>query len=256
MAVSARHPQEPLPEPPSGRGRHARDRKPKQGPSRGWVWFRETAIIVIAALALSALVRAFLVQAFYVPSGSMEDTLLVSDRIVASKITTRFGGVNRGEVVVFRDPGGWLPEPPPQEQGIRGYLRTALTFIGLIPSDSGQDLVKRVIGVAGDRVVCCDSAGRISVNGVAIDEPYIKGTTDQVLFDVVVPEGNIFVMGDNRGDSRDSRFHLEANNGGVPVESVVGRAQWLIWPLHRMQNLSIPDVFSNPAISTGSNASP
>ena len=181
---------------------------------------------------------------------------MVSDRIVASKITTRLSGVERGEVVVFRDPGGWLPEPAPAEGGVRGLLRTALTFVGIIPSDSGQDLVKRVMGVAGDRVVCCDVQGRLSVNGVVLDETYIKGSTDQVSFDIVVPEGSIFVMGDNRGDSRDSRFHLDTNSGAVPVESVVGRAQWLIWPLNRIQNLSIPDIFTNPAIASGSTTAP
>ena len=204
---------------------------------------RETAIIVVSALILSALVRAFLVQAFFVPSSSMEDTLLISDRIIASKITTSLSGVERGEIVVFKDPGDWLPEPPPPEGGLRGAIRTGLTFIGLIPSDSGRDLVKRVIGLEGDRVQCCDAQGRIIVNGKVLDEPYIIGPTTQVLFDIVVPPNSMFVMGDNRGNSRDSRFHLEQASGSVPIDNVVGRVVLVVWPFNRLATEPIPEVF-------------
>ena len=206
---------------------------------------RETAIIVIAALVISAIVRAFLVQAFYVPSGSMENTLLISDRIIASKISTRVAGVNRGEIVVFTDPGGWLPEPEPGPGGLRGALRSGLTFIGLLPADSGKDLVKRVIGVGGDRVQCCDAQGRILVNGVPLDEPYIIGPTDQVPFDVTVPADSIFVMGDNRGNSRDSRFHLEVASGTVPAANVVGRVVAVVWPFNRLATDPVPEVFGS-----------
>lgn len=249
MAVSARHPHEPLPERPAGRGRHARGREPMPERSGTWTWIRETAIIVVSALVLSALVRAFLVQAFFVPSESMEDTLLVSDRIVASKITTRMAGVERGQVVVFKDPGGWLPPVPAPEEGLHGWLRTGLMFIGLMPSDTGQDLVKRVIGVGGDHVMCCDVDGRIVLNDVPLVEPYVKGPTNQVIFDVVVPPGRIFVMGDNRGNSRDSRFHLDVDNGGVPVDNVVGKVQWIIWPMSRWSGVPVPEIFNNPALN-------
>ena len=206
---------------------------------------RETAIIVVSALVLSALVRAFLVQAFFVPSSSMEDTLLVSDRIIASKLTTRVGGISRGEVVVFRDPGGWLPEPPPPPDGLRGALQQGLQFVGLLPSDSGKDLVKRVIGVAGDRVECCDPSGRIVLNGRPLDEPYIIGPTDQVGFDVTVPEGSMFVMGDNRGNSRDSRYHLDVNEGAVPTGNAVGRVVAVVWPFDRLATVPIPATFDS-----------
>lgn len=251
MAVSARDPHAPLPDPPAGRGRHARGRGPK--PQRGGLgrWAGETAIIIVSALVLSALVRAFLIQAFYVPSASMEDTLLVSDRIVASKITTTVSGVTRGEVVVFKDPGDWLPEPAPLPDGLRGAIRTGLTFIGLLPSDSGQDLVKRVIGVGGDRVACCNADGRIVLNGVPLVEDYVKGPTDQVQFDVVVPDDRIFVMGDNRGDSRDSRYHLEVDSGAVTDMDVVGRVVLVVWPLNRFATVPIPEVFADPAIVQG-----
>jgi signal peptidase I len=250
MAVSAREPQGPLPEPPVGRGRHARGRAPRPERSGAGRWFAETAIIIVSALVLSALV-----QAFYVPSASMEDTLLISDRIVASKITTSMGGVSRGEVVVFKDPGDWLPEPPPPPDGVRGAIRTGLTFVGLLPSDTGQDLVKRVIAVEGDRIACCDADGRIVLNGVPLVEDYIKGPTNQVQFDVVVPPGGVFVMGDNRGDSRDSRYHLEANDGAVPVDDVVGRVVVVLWPLNRISTVPIPDIYANPQITQGAKPS-
>lgn len=232
----------------SGRGRHAR---PRRGPNAFWRGLREMAIIVLSALVLSALVRAFLVQAFYVPSASMEDTLLISDRIIASKVTTQLGGTTRGEVIVFRDPGGWLPDPPAQEEGWRGWLRSSLTFVGLLPSDSGNDLVKRAIGIGGDRIACCDAQGRIVLNGVPLDEDYIIGPTDQVRFDVVVPDGSVFVMGDNRGDSRDSRYHLEINDGAVPVGDVVGRVVLIAWPFERASTVPIPEIFDQPAITIG-----
>lgn len=243
---AARDPEEPVRE--AGRGRHARGGPQRE--STGFArWLGETAIIIVSALVLSALVRAFLVQAFYVPSASMEDTLAVSDRIIASKITTTMGGVGRGEVVVFKDPGDWLPDPPPPAPGWRGLLQSGLTFIGLLPSDSGSDLVKRVIGIEGDRIACCDESGRIQLNGRPLVEDYIIGPTDQVLFDVVVPAGGVFVMGDNRGNSRDSRFHLEVDDGAVPVDDVVGRVVLVVWPLDRMATVPIPDVYADPGIA-------
>lgn len=215
--------------------------------------FRELGIIIGSALILSILVRTFLVQAFYVPSESMEDTLLISDRIIASKITTNISGVNRGDVVVFKDPGGWLPDVEPVG-GLRGTIINALTFIGLLPSNSGQDLVKRVIGVAGDRVQCCDAKGRIVLNGVSLNESdYVKpgDTTDQVSFDVTVPEGDVFVMGDNRSNSRDSRYHLEENSGAVPVDNVVGKVVVIVWPLADIRTVGTPAVLENPKIQAG-----
>jgi signal peptidase I len=245
MAVSARDP-EPVPVTEHGVGRHARGGLTQ---SRTWTALREVAIVLVLALALSAFVRAVLVQAFYVPSASMEETLLPSDRILASKINTRLGGVNRGEVVVFKDPGDWLPEPPPPPEGFRGNVQQALIFIGLLPSDSGKDLVKRVIGIGGDRVACCDADGQIVLNAVGLAEDYIVGPTDQVRFDVVVPPDSIFVMGDNRGDSRDSRYYLDEANGSVPIANVVGRTILILWPFDRLSTLPIPGIFGEPALN-------
>lgn len=227
------------------RGKHAREKKQVHPFWRG---LREVALIVVFALVLSALIRAFLLQAFYVPSASMEDTVRPGDRIVASKITTAISGVKRGEIVVFKDPGGWLPPQAPPPDDWRTSLRQGLTFIGVLPSDSGDDLVKRVIGIGGDRVACCDAEGRIVVNGVPLDEDYIIGPTDQVRFDITVPAGSMFVLGDNRGDSRDSRYHLDVNDGGVPVEDAVGRVFVVVWPFDRFAIETIPSIFGNRAL--------
>ncbi|MEI6108833.1 MAG: signal peptidase I [Actinomycetes bacterium] len=195
---------------------------------------RELTTVIGTALVLSILVRTFLIQAFYVPSASMEDTLLKNDRIIVSKISTDLTGINRGNVVVFHDPGGWLGEgfPNPYDSPVGRVLQA----IGIVPANSGNDLVKRVIGVGNDTIECCDSQGRIIVNGKSIDEHYIKpgNGTDQVTFKVLVPENHIFVMGDNRGNSEDSRFHLDLNQGMVPLSTVVGRVVLRIWPIDRI----------------------
>lgn len=239
-------------------GDRVTDQDTRPDDAKGGGLLKEIGIIVGSALVLSILVRTFLFQAFYVPSESMEDTLQISDRIIASKITTHFAGVNRGDIVVFRDPGGWLPDPV-QPSGAGGLVREALTFIGLLPSNTGQDLVKRVIGVAGDHVQCCDARGRIVLNGVALNESaYVKpgDPTDQVTFDVIVPDGTVFVMGDNRANSRDSRYHLEFDNGGVPVDNVVGRVVVVVWPLSAIRTLGTPEVLENPKIEAGASPQP
>jgi signal peptidase I len=204
----------------------------------------------VVALLLSFFVRTFIAQAFFVPSGSMENTLQIQDRILVSKLSNHFGGVQRGEIVVFSDPSHWLPDPEPPA-GIAGILRNGLMWIGLLPSDTGKDLVKRVIGIGGDNVKCCSPEGRIVLNGVPLVEPYLKppGNTDQVQFNITVPQGRIFVMGDNRGDSSDSRYHLDENDGTVPLSNVVGRVAYVIWPISSWSGEPIPDLFSNPALN-------
>ena len=218
---------------------------------------RELLVIIVVALALSVLVRTFVAQAFYVPSSSMENTLQIQDRILVSKLSTQFGGVNRGEIVVFTDPGGWLP-PAEQPTGLSGALRNALMWVGLLPSDTGEDLVKRVIGVSGDHVVCCNARGQIMLNGVALVEPYVKpgSRTDQVKFDITVPAGRVFVMGDNRADSSDSRFHLDVDKGTIPQANVVGRVVAVIWPIANWSGEPIPATFDNPAIDAPPTTAP
>jgi signal peptidase I len=210
---------------------------------------RELLLIVGVALILSVLVRTFLAQAFYVPSESMENTLLKQDRILVSKLTTQISGVHRGEVVVFTDPGDWLPVEEPAT-GALGVVRGGLMWIGLLPSDTGEDLVKRVIAVGGDHIVCCDAKNRIVLNGVPLVEGYIKpgNGTAQVRFDVTVPADRFFVMGDNRGDSSDSRFHLDVESGTVPRANIVGRVVAVIWPFSRWSGEPVPAIFENPKL--------
>lgn len=213
-----------------------------RGAKAFWAWLRETGLVLVLAIALSVLLRTFIFQAFYVPSPSMMNTLLRDDRIIASKLSYQFGDINRGDIVVFRDPGDWLGQPL-EQKGWRGQLVGVLTWIGVLPANSGDDLVKRVIGLPGDRVVCCSVDGKIRVNGYAIDESqYMVGSTEGVKFDIVVPDGRIFVMGDNREESADSRYHLDQFNGTVPIDNVVGQVTVLIWPLDRF---NLPD---NPLI--------
>ena len=208
-----------------------------------WAAVRELLITVGIALILSSLVRIFLFQVFYVPSASMEDTLLLQDRIVATKITKPFTDIKRGEIVVFKDPGDWLPE----YESNRNFFLHFLSVVGLLPSDAGDDLVKRVIGIGGDNIKCCSENGRILINGVELnDESFIKPEveTNQVEFEITVPEKRVFVMGDNRPDSRDSRFHLETAYGTVPEKNIVGVVNLRIWPFSRFSTLKIPESFN------------
>jgi signal peptidase I len=212
---------------------------------------REVVVVVAMALALSFVVKTWLLQAFYIPSGSMEDTLLVGDRVVVSKLTPGPLDLERGDVVVFEDPGGWLDAAPPVERsGVSGALHAALTFVGLLPAESEDHLIKRVIGLPGDRVACCFSGKRLTVNGVEITESYLKPgeLPSAVPFDITVPDGQVWVMGDHRSDSEDSRFHDpsgKGREGAVPIESITGRAIATVWPLGRTDWLSEhPEVFA------------
>lgn len=199
---------------------------------------REIVIVVVTALVISAIVRTFLLQAFWVPSGSMEETLTTGDRILVWKPGIDPG---QGDVVVFTDPADWLADPIPSATpaGVRGAIASAGAFVGLLPSTTGDDLVKRVVGVGGDTIECCSPQGQIIRNGEPLDEPYIYPgePTDQITFRVEVPEGRLFVMGDHRGDSADSRYHLGENDGTVPVDNVVGIAKVIMWPPSRWATL-------------------
>lgn len=214
-------------------------------------WLRELAIVVIGALIASTLLRLFIAQMFVIPSGSMEHTLEVGDRVAVQKVV----GYQRGDVVVFRDTLDWLH----QDETTPTWWRQALIFVGLSPDESTQHLIKRVIGVAGDHVTCCDAQGRLTVNGVALNEVsylYTDAATGRQVdpssmqFDVVVPAGTVFVMGDHRNASRDSRCYLfEEGNGPtgsaafIPTANIVGSAIAIVFPLDRMRALNRPDTF-------------
>ena len=214
---------------------------------------REVALVLGIALGLSLLIKTFLVQAFYIPSESMENTLLIGDRVLVSKLTPGPFDLHRGDVVVFSDPGGWLPPSvEPSEGPVRDGVRDVLMFIGLLPSDSSEHLIKRVIGLPGDTVTCCDTKGRLTVNGVAVDEPYLFPGDDPSDrdFTVTVPRGRLWVMGDHRSVSEDSRFHRDIGDGTVPIDDVVGRAFVIVWPFDR------GSVLHNPATTFTKVASP
>jgi signal peptidase I len=207
--------------------------------------WQEVLVLLVTALVLAVLVKTFLVQAFYIPSGSMETTLDKDDRILVQKVTYWTGDVERGDVVVFDDPGGWLA--PDEGREATNPLQRGLSLVGLYPT--GGHLVKRVIGISGDQVECCDSGGRLSVNGEPIDETYLRTGVKPSLtpFDVTVPAGGLWVMGDNRSDSSDSRAHLGAPGGGfVAADDVVGKVWTVVWPWSRMQVVDgVGDVFED-----------
>jgi signal peptidase I len=207
---------------------------------------RETVTVVVIALGLSLLIKTFLVQAFYIPSESMEDTLLIGDRVLVSKLTPGPFDLDRGDVVVFKDPGGWLSLPPKQDEGpVREGFRDVLTFVGLLPADSGDHLIKRVIGLPGDKVACCDDDGHVTVNGQPVTEPYLfpGDQPSEEKFSVTVPAGRLWVMGDHRSVSQDSRFHPEVADGTVAMSDVVGKAFIVVWPFERGKLLRTPDAF-------------
>jgi signal peptidase I len=213
---------------------------------------KEVVLVLAMAMVLSFVVKTWLIQAFYIPSGSMEETLLVGDRVVVSKLTPGPIDLERGDVVVFRDPGGWLDTVPlPERTGVSGAVHDLLVFVGLLPSESEDHLIKRVIGLPGDRVACCDDRGRLLVNGRAVDETYVRAGDEpsSLAFDVVVPEGRVWVMGDHRSDSEDSRYHdgpgFDGSRGSVPVDDITGRAVGIVWPFERFSWLTAhPEVFA------------
>lgn len=208
----------------------------------------DLVVIVGAALILSVLIKAFLIRSFYIPSGSMFDTLQINDRIIVNVMVPEVMEVQRGDIVVFRDPGGWLGAVPTvQKEPLEEISDFVLGTFGITAPDSAEHLVKRVIGLPGDVVQCCDAEGRILVNGVAIDEPYLRAGVNpsDIEFSVTVPEGHFWVMGDNRPNSTDSRYHTDLPTGGfVPQEVLVGRAFVISWPLENWTYLdNYPEVF-------------
>jgi signal peptidase I len=196
------------------------------------------------ALLLAVVIKALFMQAFYIPSGSMNDTLVFNDRILVQKVSYWGGGEPaRGDIVVFSDPGGWLDASQGPRPG--NPITKGLEFVGLFPT--GGHLVKRVIAVGGDTVQCCDKQGRVSVNGTALKErAYLAPGTRPSLttFKQKVPEGYLWVMGDNRAESADSRVHLGDPGGGfVPVDNVVGKVFAVVWPLGHFKLVERPQTF-------------
>jgi signal peptidase I len=237
--------------PPSG---------PSATPRKHLPLWQETALLLTIAIVLAVVIKAFFVQAFYIPSESMEPGLVKNDRILVEKMSYWFGGTpHRGDVVVFKDPGGWLD--PSEDAGPTNPVGQVMAKIGLYPS--GGHLVKRVIGVAGDVITCCDKQGRISVNGQPLDEgSYVKSTPGMECNGPMtgtcnwragpVPAGKVFVMGDNRDNSDDSTRHLCqpripdcVRDPYVPVSEIVGKVFVLLWPRDRFHVLHRPSDFAD-----------
>jgi signal peptidase I len=208
---------------------------------------KELVIVIVLAMVLSFIVKTWLFQAFYIPSGSMEDTLVRDDRVIVSKLTPGPFDLRRGDVVVFEDPADptpWL-NGVPSGSDLGGPLHDLLVFVGLLPEDAENHLIKRVIGLPGDRVEADGKDGKVKVNGVEITEPYIKSgdlPSEGKAFSIVVPEGHVWVMGDHRSDSADSRFHDDGTGatGSVPMDKLVGRALFIVWPIDHVTWLGVP----------------
>lgn len=232
--------------------------EPEQRPRRP-MW-KELPLLVLVALVLAVVVKTFFVQAFSIPSDSMNNTLVKHDRVLVDKFSPWFGVTpQRGQVIVFHDPGGWLGDQdlPPQSDSatVRG-IQSALSWVGLLPSATEKDLIKRVIAVGGDTLVC-KAGAPVSVNGVALAEPYVyPGATpcdDNPVGTVTVPHGYLWVMGDHRNDSEDSRYHrLHGGTGYVPLDDVVGRAFVVAWPVGHWADLPVPPTFGQPALGAQS----
>ncbi|WP_189713781.1 signal peptidase I [Streptomyces phaeofaciens] len=248
----------PADEPPRTGGEGTGGAAPK--PKKPRSFWKELPILIGIALVLALLIKTFLVQAFSIPSASMENTLKEGDRVLVDKLTPWFGSEpERGEVVVFHDPDNWLAGEATTDPNA---FQTFLSWIGLMPSAEEKDLIKRVVGVGGDTVTC-KGTGPLTVNGKALNEPYVyPGNTpcsqdDQGgQFSVKVPKGYIWVMGDHRQNSRDSRYNQsDKHHGMVPVDQVVGRAIVKAWPINRWGTLPVPDTFDQDGLNTQSSAS-
>jgi signal peptidase I len=220
----------------------------ESGEQDGTPWWKETLILVGTALILALIIKTFFVQAFYIPSGSMENTLNVNDRILVEKVSYWFGSPQRGDIIVFKDPANWLGEEGGSKPS--NTLTKALSFVGLYPE--GGHLVKRVIGVGGDQVRCHD--GRVQVNGVNLEESsYVTLASDACLgiWSVKVPPDHLWVLGDNRENSADSRAHLGDPGGGfIPENDVVGKVFVTVWPVDRWHFFHRPSTFNNPELDT------
>lgn len=229
-----------------------------RGPKKPRSFWKELPLLVGIALVLALLIKTFLVQAFSIPSESMMNTLQRGDRVLVDKLTPWFGSEpERGEVVVFHDPGGWLEG---QTTPTPNVVQKFLSFIGLMPSAEEKDLIKRVIAVGGD-TVSCKEGGKVILNGVALDETSYLAPGSVPCQDsfgpIKVPDNRIWVMGDNRQNSLDSRFHQQLPGGGtVSNDEVVGRAVVIAWPVTRWATLPVPDIFDQPALNQAMAAAP
>ncbi|WP_019634835.1 signal peptidase I [Actinomadura atramentaria] len=229
--------------------------KPKK--KQGSFW-KELPILIVVAIVLALVIKAFAIQAFYIPSGSMENTLRVGDRVLVNKIVYHTRDIKPGDIVVFNGLDSWDPETTVPKPGnpVSKVLRAVGSAFGVAPNE--KDYIKRVIGVAGQRVKCCDAQGRVTVDGKPLDEDsylftdpvtHERNKPSETAFDKIVPKDHIWVMGDHRALSWDSREHQgDPGGGAIPVDKVIGRAFVVVWPVGHMGGLGIPKTFDQPGI--------
>jgi signal peptidase I len=229
--------------------------------------WRELPVLIVVALAIALVVKTFVVQPFFIPSSSMEDTLMIGDKVLVNKLVYHFRSIEPGDIVVFNGDGSWDPNSPPSRPSgdpvVRAYDATLRplfhSIAGLFGTPIGQtDYIKRVIGVPGDRVKCCTAQGLVTVNGVPLHESsylYPGAAPSDIRFNIVVPKGRLWVMGDNRAISYDSRLHQnDPGHGTVPENKVIGRAFVIVWPPSHWRILSIPSTFDQPGIDRPSSS--
>jgi signal peptidase I len=236
--------------------------RPGSRSRKGRSFWREFPVLIVVALAIALVIKTFVVQAFYIPTGSMQDTLDIGDKVLVNKLVYHFRSIQPGDIIVFNGDGSWEPEPPPASSNpdpvVRLYDATLNplfhSIVGLFGTAPGQtDFIKRVIGVPGDHVACCNAAGDVTVNGVALHEqsylfPGNPPSTQH--FSITVPPGRLWVMGDHRSISWDSRGHMgDPGDGTIPENMVIGRAFMIVWPPSRWRILPIPSTFGQPGIN-------
>jgi signal peptidase I len=233
-------------------------RRNTSAPAANKNFWRELLTIIVAAAVFTLLVKAFIFQVYKIPSASMENTLQIGDRVLVNKLIYRFRGIARGDIVVFSGQNSWGPDAPPASgDPVVRFFDAVLSDIGLRSSQTYY--IKRVIGLPGDRVACCTD-NRVTVNGVPLSESsYVYPGNDPSAFSFTtkVPAGYVWVMGDHRGDSDDSRYHPDELGGGaIPENEVVGRAFLVIWPASQFRDLPIPSTFAQAALHAGAAAIP
>ena len=215
-------------------------------------FLKEFPFLIVVALVVSLFIKTFIVQFFFIPSGSMENTLQIDDRVAVNRLPFISNNIKRGDVVVFRDPDNWLPAADVSNSPlVIAKAKAALVAVGVLPNPAKQYLVKRVVGVAGDRVICCTNTGTITVNGEEMNEPYVfdGNVPSDMNFDVTVPKGKLWVMGDHRGASADSRYHQDdINKGFVPLNRVTGRVLAVIWPIKNISLVPNVDALNQPVV--------
>jgi signal peptidase I len=238
--------------PPDGTGSSPAPKRPARRARKKRSFWREFPVLVVVALLLAVIIKTYAIQAFFIPSGSMENTLKVNDRVLVNKLVYDVRGIHRGDIVVFNGDGSWDPGTVPTDTNF--LVKFANGFASMFGfGHPGDILIKRVIGLPGDEVACCDAQGRVTVNGVPLNEQsylYPGNTPSESRFNIPVPPGRLWVMGDHRLISDDSRSHLGQPGGGtIPESAVVGRAFVIIWPLSRWRILPIPDTFEQPKLN-------